>query len=109
MTTHHLGSLGVDVSAGNDTGEPLEYPRAYHGQKLAQARRAIANPRQWDALISLAEERDPIEDIGRRWLGCRQRGQAYIAGLALVSLGLHRLAILWGIAKDYHQTDPDGA
>lgn len=96
LTRHWLGSTGVDVRQGfgaaPDDPDTLDFPTTYHGQKLAEMRRAVGNPRQWGALMALAEEHLALEEIGRAWLKCQQRGQAFIAGLALVKLGLDRIA-----------------
>jgi len=109
LTKHYLGSLGVDVSAG-DGGEPLEFPRSYHSAKLVEAEREISNKLVWWALIELVQETGTtLEDIGRRGYGYRKRDQAHAAGLATVSQGLHRLATYWGMtASEYHQLRPNG-
>lgn len=73
--------------------------RVMHGQCLKNARTAIDCPRTWDALISLIEDTSDLEAIGRGWLGCKQRGQAYIAGVALVRTGLDRLARYWQMQR----------
>lgn len=107
LTKHHLGSLGVDVSAG-EGGDPLEFPRSYHAAKLAEAEREIANKFVWWSLCELVQETGTtLEDIGRRGYGYRKRDQAHAAGLATVSQGLHRLATLWGMTTgEYHQLRP---
>jgi hypothetical protein len=95
LTKHYEGALGVRVGDG-DGGHDLdaEFPEIYHGQMLVNAWRQVT-PDEKKALKALIEETSTVEDIGRDWLGCRQRGQAHIAGVALVRTGLDRLAIYW--------------
>ena len=93
---------GVTSAYGERTGgmkDPDLDRRVMHGQCLKNARTAIDDARSWDALISLIEETSTLETIGRQWLGCKQRGQAYIAGVALVNVGLSRLARYWQIGR----------
>lgn len=106
LTTHYLGSLGVDVSNG-DGGEPLEFPRSYHSAKLAEAERQINNRQVWGAMVRLVEEAITVEEIGRLLFSYNKRESAYGAGLATVSQALHRLATFWGMTADeYHQSYP---
>lgn len=102
LEAHWRGSMGHDVRQSDDqagsSGERLEYPRSYHAQMLAKAKETVL-PREWLALMSLLEETDDLQSIGRKW---RAVGTAKIAraqGLALVSTGLERLALHWGFAK----------
>lgn len=46
------------------------------------------------------------EHIGRRWLGCRQRGQAHIAGIAYIKLHLQRLARMWELQQSTRRRQP---
>jgi len=104
LLKHFIGSTGVNVGDGTgiNPSDAVEYPHIYHGQKLAEMRKIVGNPRTWDALISVAEETSTLEQIGRSWLGCKQRGQAHIAGLALVRGGLETLMHHYGLDTSYH-------
>jgi hypothetical protein len=102
LTMHYMGALGVRVGNG-DGGHDLdgEYPEIYHGQMVRLAWRQVTRAERL-ALEALVQETSTLEELGRQWLGCRQRGQAHIAGMALVRGGLERLAVHWSFkAKDW--------
>lgn len=108
LVTHFYGAQGCDVRLENwstGAGDP-GHAVAAHNADLAEARKTINHPPTWTALMAMVEESNTLEEIGRDWLGCKQRGQAYIAGLALVSMGLERLAVLWGFSQSYHARPP---
>lgn len=105
LTRHLIGSTGVNVGSGDggtDTSDMVEVPSIWHGQKVAEMKRVVANASQWSALVDTAMEVRDIEAIGRSWMGCKQRGQAYIAGLSLIRLGLERLSEHYGLDTSYH-------
>jgi hypothetical protein len=93
-------AYGERIGRGDDVGLDR---RVMHGDCLKHARQAIDCARTWDAIMSLIEETNDLETIGRNWLGCKQKGQAYIAGVALVKMGLERLARYWQM---YRQAEP---
>lgn len=104
LTVHYMGAQGVNVGSG-DGGCPdldREDSRTYHSQKLAQLRQIVDSARQWDALCEMVQETADLERIGRAWLKCRQRGQAYIAGLSLVAMGLETIAQAFGMTDHFH-------
>jgi len=104
LTLHYMGAQGVNVGSGDGGSGDLdrEFPRTYHAQKLAQIRSLVDNARQWDVLCQAVEETANLESIGREWLGCRQRGQAYIAGLSLLRMGLETIAEAFGMTNHFH-------
>lgn len=105
LTRHLIGATGANVGSGDggtDTSDMVEVPSIWHGQKVAEMRRVVANADQWSALVDIALEVRDIEAVGRGWMGCKQRGQAYIAGLSLIRLGLERLAQHYGMDVSYH-------
>lgn len=105
LTRHLIGATGANVSSGNggtDISDLVEVPSIWHGQKVAEMKRVVANADQWAALVDTALEVRDVEAIGRGWMGCKQRGQAYIAGLSLIRLGLERLAQHYGMDTSYH-------
>lgn len=95
LTKHYIGAMGVRVGNG-DGGHDLEAEEApvYHGQMVADAAKAMLKV-EYRALVTLIDESGDLEAIGRSYLGCKQRGQAHIAGKVLVMNGLERLAIRW--------------
>lgn len=100
LEKHYLGALGHDVRTGEgSTEDPLEYPRSYHAQKLAQAQSEILH-REWIALHILLDERGSLIEIGRTFRPIGSREIARATGLAIVTTGLERLAYLWGFKSE---------
>lgn len=99
LTKHYIGAMGVRVGDG-DGGHDIETEEApfYHGQMVADAAKALL-PCEYRGLVHLIEETADLETIGRDWLGCKQRGQAHIAGKSLVIIALERLALHWRIKQ----------
>jgi hypothetical protein len=99
LERHWLGAQGINVTdpdAPGGAGEPVEFARTYHSQKLVEARVAVGVAREWDALIAaLCEETHTVEELGRRWKGYAKRENARTAGVCLICAGLERLATLW--------------
>lgn len=108
LMRHYFGALGINVATGEGpSGEDcLDYPQSYHAQMLAKAKAHVGNCNVWAGLTSSIEESRTLEEIGRDWMGSKQRGQAYIAGLALVSIGLEKLSVLWGFSQSFHSRPP---
>lgn len=103
LTLHYMGAQGVNVGTGGGSVDlDREFPQIYHGQMLARIRSTVANARQWDALCQMVEETADLATIGRHWLGCRQRGQAYIAGVALIAMALEKIAQEFGMTNHFH-------
>lgn len=108
LMRHYFGALGINVSTGDGaSGEDcMEYPQSYHAQMLAKARDHVGNCNVWTALTASIEETKTLEQIGTDWKGNKQRGQAYCLGLALVSIGLEKLSVMWGFSQSYHSRQP---
>lgn len=108
LITHYYGAQGCDVRLEDwSTGlGNVGDARAAHAADLAAARRYINNKVSWGALMAVVEESKTLEDIGRDVFQCKQRGQAFIAGLAILSMALEDLAVLWGFSQSYHDRNP---
>ena len=108
LMRHHYGALGINVSSGDGANgqDCMEYPQSYHAQMLAKAQKHVDHADCWAALSAMIEETRTLPEIGEAWLGCRDKARAYIAGLALVSMGLQRLSTLWGFSQSYHDRNP---
>lgn len=105
LTRHMIGATGANVSSGNggtDTSDFVEYPAIWHGQKVAEMKAVVDSPAQWLALVAVVEETQTLPQIGAAWMGTRDRAQSYIAGLALVRMGLDTLATHYGMDTGYH-------
>lgn len=104
LVKHIIGATGVNVGSGGglNPSDMVEIPSIYHGQKVAELKAVVDNPDQWGALVKLAEETATLEEIGRQWLGYRKREVSYVAGLALVRLGLDTIARHYGMDSSYH-------
>lgn len=122
LVRHYEGSMGSDiritahdwlrVDCDNDQEDDGLTSRARHAKKLAQAetymlsRPVCTSKRMWFGLMDLVKETRSLEDIGQEWMGCKSRSQAYIAGLALISMALEELSMKWGFSQAYHQHPP---
>lgn len=108
LMRHYYGSLGINVSSGDGvSGEDcMEFPQSYHAQMLAKAKTHVGVSHVWNALIDCVEEKRTLQQIGTAWKGNKQSGQAYCLGLALVSIGLEQLSVLWGFSQSYHDRNP---
>lgn len=104
LTLHYMGAQGVNVGKGNGGHIDMdrEDSRTYHSQMVARIRQTVDSPRQWGALCEMIEETADLEAIGRGWMKCRQRGQAYIAGVSLVAMGLETIAEAYGMTDHFH-------
>lgn len=104
LVKHLIGSTGVNVGSGGsvDPSEMVEYPVTYHSQKVAEMRAVVGSPVQWAALVATAGETHTLPELGKAWLGTRDRAQSYIAGLALIRMGLDTLATHYGMDTSYH-------
>lgn len=104
----YYGALGINVSSGDGDhmGESLEYARSYHAQKLAEAEKYVKHPVRWKGLLSVAAEEQDLQAVGRGWMGVADKARAYIAGLALVRMGLEDLSVLWGFSDAFHKHRP---
>lgn len=102
LTKHYIGTMGVRVGNGDAAHEAhdveSEEAQYYHGQMVADAAKVMLAA-EFRALVTLIDESGDLESIGRNWLGCKQRGQAHIAGKSLVITGLERLALHWRIKQ----------
>jgi hypothetical protein len=95
LERHYVGAQGVHVGNGDGIADPdCEFPQIYHGQQVAAAWRQITADEK-RGLEALIEETATLEQIGRRWMGCKDKGRAIIAGQALITTGLERLAVHW--------------
>ena len=110
LMRHYYGALGINVSTGEGSGgeDCMEYPQSYHAQMLQKGRVSVANVNCWSALMSMVDESRHLEEIGRDWRGSPKmnRAQAYCFGLALVSVGLEKLSVLWGFSQSFHSRQP---
>lgn len=104
LTKHIIGATGVNVGSGGglEPSDMVEYPITYHSQKVAEMRAVVDSPVQWQALVALVEETKTLEQLGAAWLNTGSRPQSYIAGLALVRMGLDTLATHYGMDTSYH-------
>ena len=105
LMLHWAGAQGLRTGSdrGMSADDSVEYPQVYHGQKLAEMRAVVGHEPTWQGLIQITEESATLEEIGRQWLGARQRGQAYIAGLAMIRMALDRLAEHYGMCTSFHR------
>lgn len=95
LSKHYHGAMGVHVGDGDGHADPdTEFAQVYHGQQCEIAAKQLLAD-QYKAVVHLIEESADLEQIGRDWLHCKQRGQAHIAGRALVITALEVLAIHW--------------
>lgn len=104
LTKHLIGATGVNVGsgAGLEPSDMVEYPTTYHGQKVAEMKAVVDSDDQWLALVATVDETLTLPQIGSAWLKTRDRAQSYIAGLALVRMGLDTLARHYGMDTSYH-------
>jgi hypothetical protein len=105
LTRHWLGSQGVDVRDSDTGGHgDYEFARSVHSREFAEARCTVEISSQWDALMTCLDESGSPEDIGRTWRGVKCRKQARAYGVALIALGLERLARHWGMrdTRQFH-------
>jgi hypothetical protein len=117
LVRHHEGQFGADVRVSESdwrgdrsNDDHYEHASIRHGGYVAEARnhliRRANGKRMWDGLLGVAAGSKNLDDIGTDWLGCKNRGQAYIAGLALISQALEELSVLWGFSQAYHHSNP---
>lgn len=104
LVKHIIGATGVNVGSGGglEPSDMVEFPAIYHGQKVAELKAVVDSPDQWNALVRTVEETATLEEIGRQWLGYKKREVSYVAGLALVRLGLDTIARHYGMDTGYH-------
>lgn len=98
LERHWLGAMGVDVRVtdGNEGNPDVECAPIYHGQKIAEAMRAVP-PRQWESLQMILNGCDELYAIGGALCQRKQQDQAAAAALVLVQEGLDVLVDLWGL------------
>jgi hypothetical protein len=111
LEMHMIGAVHRGLAYGSgryidDEESRTEFAVTRHNQERERARRTVGT-RAFDALEQMVNAQfnetghlaTSPEDIGRAWLGCRQRGQAHIAGIAYIKIHLGLLVTMWGIGK----------
>jgi hypothetical protein len=104
LVKHIIGATGVNVGSGGglNPSDMVEFPAIYHGQKVAEMKAVVDSPVQWAALVAIVEETKTLEQLGAAWLNTGSRPQSYIAGLALIRMGLDTIATHYGMDTGYH-------
>jgi len=112
LEKHYFGSLGHDVRSDDGyTPDPLEYPQAYHADKLRRAAAAVASPRLWGALMVAIMNDSPrtVERIGFTARATKRREIARATGLEIINTGLELLTLHWGFLTHEKLAKPPNA
>lgn len=118
LERHIIGSLhrGTEYGSGrwlDDEESATEFAVTRHSQECSRAKLEIGD-RAFQALEQLVNGQFDCnghlatkpEDIGRAWIGCRQRGQAHAAGVAYIKVNLDRLARMWANDRPARSRSP---
>jgi len=115
LERHIIGALHKGHAYGSgrwldEEESSTEFAVTRHSQECARARNEIGLEAyavleqmvhaQFTELGHLAVK---PEEIGRKWLGCKQRGQAHIAGIAYIKSNLGRLDRMWQSRQGMNQ------
>jgi hypothetical protein len=100
---HYLGSLGIDVRTGDDSGisdgrHKDEIPQVRHGSELAAAK-SILTPREFQILSKLISEEATPLTIGFGLSGYTDRRQQLSYGISAIYSALDRLSYHWGMKR----------
>jgi len=95
LERHYWGAMGAKVGdkGSGEVSDNHQPAITVHNAALDAMSKLIDCPMTWRALVDTVEERATPQDIGRRLLPeCGNRPQSFIAGLAIIKLGLRKIA-----------------
>lgn len=105
---HMLGAMGVKVQHSDDhspLNDVCEYPITYHNQKVAEAEKAIANPKLWNDTVALIDESQTLVEIGKG-RGRTSHAVAKAFALGRIVIALDTIGDLWGLSTSRKQKVP---